>query len=256
LSPHPNPERHARYRWAEGIVDGGRLLDAGCGVGWGTMRLAGKASEAIGVDISPVAIADARNAYGKNARFEQGDLRDLPFEDDEFDYAICFETIAQVAETERALDELRRVLRSAGTLLISSPNPAAYPPGNPLHVREIDPGRLEALLGERFANVAVHRQQSYHASLLGPAAMLAHDESATPVAASVVKAIGGGPGSELHNVAAASDSELPAPPAWIALGDLVDYREQQELLEEWRERAVMAEARVAAQARKLRSLEP
>jgi SAM-dependent methyltransferase len=251
LAAHPNPERHARYRWAAEIVSGGRVLDAGCGAGWGTAVLAKGGAEAVGIDLSPVAISEARNANGNAARFEQRDMREMPFADGEFDHVVCFEAIAQVANLGHTLDEFRRVLRPGGKLLVSAPNRAAYPAGNPLHLSEIDSAELETLLGERFAKVAVHRQQSYHASLLGSAAMLAHDDPEMPVTASIVKALGEPPGSELHAVAAATDGELPVVPAWLALGELVDYREQQSQLEEWRERAVEAEARVLAQARKL-----
>jgi O-antigen biosynthesis protein len=253
LSP-PNPERHARYHWAAEAVAGGRVLDAGCGAGWGTAVLAERAREAVGVDLSPAALAEAREAHGERARFEEGDLRRLPCDDGEFDHVVCFEALAQAGETERVLDELRRVLRPGGMLLVSSPNRGAYPPGNPLHRAEIESAELGRLLGERFAGVAVYRQQSYHASLLGPAELQAADDPGETLDVRVAKSVGGPPGSELHAVAAASDGGLPAAPRWLALGELVDYAEQQAQLEEWRARAVEAEARALAQARELRAL--
>lgn len=218
--------------------------------------LAESAVEAVGVDLSPIAISEARSEHGDGARFLEGDLREMPFEDGEFDHVVCFEALAQVAETEQVLDELRRVLRPGGVLMISSPNRDAYPPGNPLHLSEIDSAELEVLLAKRFAKVAVHRQQSYHASLLGTTEILAHDAAAEPLRAKILKTVGGPPGTELHAVTAATDGELPAPPAWLALGELVDYDEQQSQLEEWRERAIEAEAKVLTQSRELRSLRP
>lgn len=254
LSSPPNPERHARYCWAAELVVGGRVLDAACGAGWGTALLARRAGEAVGIDLSPPAIAEARREHGERAGFHEGDLCEMPFGDGEFDHVVCFEALAQVDETGRALDELRRVLRPRGTLLVSAPNGGVYPPGNPLHRSEIESVELEALLGARFARVAVHRQQSYHASLLGSTELLAHDDPTPPIEASIVKSVGGPQGSELHAVAVATDGELPAPPAWLALGELVDYEEQRAQLEEWRERAVKAEAQALAQARQLREL--
>jgi O-antigen biosynthesis protein len=248
----PAPERHVRYRWAAGIVAGGRVLDAACGAGWGTAVLAQSAAEAIGVDLSPATIANAQHSHGGQAQFLQGDLRDLPLGDGEFDHVVCFEALAQVAEPERALDELRRVLRPGGTLLASAPNPATYPAGNPLHLSEIAPAELERLLRARFANVAVHRQQTYLASLLGDAELLGRGDPAAEIEVGVAKLWGEPPGGELHAVAAASDGELPAAPAWLALGEDATYEERRQPLEEWQQRAVEAEAEVCALQRKLR----
>jgi len=252
LPTDPNPERHARYRWAAQVVAGGRVLDAACGTGGGTAMLAPTAGEAVGIDFSPAAIRDARRNHGEQAEFREGDLRDLPFDDVEFDHVVCFEAIAHVSEPEPVLDQLRRVLRPGGVLLISAPNSAVYPPGNPLHLSQIATERLESLLAARFERVAIHRQQTYFASLLGTAQMLGHDDPAQPINAQVAKLSGGAPGSELHAVAVASDGELPPPPAWIVLAEDVDHKRRQELLEEWQERAVRAEAKALSLSRELR----
>lgn len=158
------PERAARYRWAAAAVAGARVLDAGCGAGAGTAML-GRRAEAVGVDLSPAAIAAARRKHGGEAGFAEGDIRSLPFGDGEFDAAVCFEALTHVADPAAALDELRRVLKPGGLLLVSAPDPAAYPPGNPLELSRLEPAELEAMLGERFANVAVHSRRSGAASL-------------------------------------------------------------------------------------------
>jgi SAM-dependent methyltransferase len=245
-------ERQARYRWAAEVAGGGRVLDAACGAGWGTAVLAAKAAAAVGVDFSPAAVGDARREHGGLADFHEGDLRELPFGRGEFDSVVCFEAIAHVAEPERVLDELHRVLRAGGTLLISAPNRGAYPPGNPLHLSEIASAELERMLGERFANVAVHRQQTHFASLLCSTKTQAAADVDMPIDVQVRKVAGGPAGSELHAVAAASDDELPPAPAWLVLGEAADYEEQQRQLAEWRERAVRAEAEALALRKELR----
>jgi SAM-dependent methyltransferase len=246
------PERHARYRWAAELTAGGRVLDAGCGIGWGTVLLAESAT-AVGVDFSPPAIAEARREHGDRARFVEGDLRSLPLDDDDFDCVVCFETLAHVSEPVRVLDELCRVLRPGGMLIVSSPNPAVYPAGNPLHLSETMPEELTHLLRARFANVAVHGQQTYFAALLGDTELLAHDDPAVEISVRVTKLTGGSLGSELHAVAVATDGELPAKaPAWLVLDQDVDYEERQQPLREWQERAVRAEAEACALKRKLR----
>ena len=252
----PNPERQARYRWAAQLTAGGRVLDAACGAGWGTAVLAQAADEAVGVDFSPGAIEDAQRDHGGTATFVEGDLRRLPFGDGEFEHVVCFEAICHVAEPAPVLDELRRVLRPTGMLAVSAPNRRAYPPGNPLHLSELSPEELEELLRARFANVAIHRQQSYFATLLGDTAALEEDDPTRALGVQASKLAGGPAGSELHAVAVASDADLPAPPSALVLGELVDYLRQQELLETWQDRAVEAEAKALAHARKLRERKP
>lgn len=236
------PEHLARYRWAQELVAGGRVLDVGCGRGHGTRMLAVRAREVVGVDVSPAHVADARRDHGDEAVFREGDMRQLPFEDGEFDAVVCFEALAQVADPEAAVDELRRVLRPRGLLLVSSPNRESYPPGNPLHARELTSDELEALLAARFANVAIHGQQSYHATLLATRGALAHADPAADVAARVAKSEGAEPGSELYAIAAATDGDLPPEPAQVVLGRHLEHERQARLVAELRERCVAAEA--------------
>ena len=58
----------------------GRLLDAGCGTGENTMMAAAHGADALGVDVAPSAIAQARRKAaerGSAARFEVADVLDL-----------------------------------------------------------------------------------------------------------------------------------------------------------------------------------
>lgn len=245
-APEALPERHARYCWARGLVAGRKVLDAGCGAGWGTALLATHAREAVGIDHLPFAIADARRESANRASFRQGDLQQLPFADDEFDVVVCFEAIAQVADPELVFDELARVLRPNGLLLVSSPNRGAYPPGNPLHLSELTSDELETSLASRFSNVVMLRQQTYYASLLGTAATLETDDLEIRIDADVRKGAGGGPGGELYAIAVASNGGLPPEPARIVLGDSVDHSEQRRQTEAWQRRCVRAEAEAMA----------
>jgi len=155
-------EHEARYRWAATSVSGKDVLDAGSGVGYGTrICLEAGARRAIGVDASEHAVADATAlARGSSAEYIVGDLRELPVADDCFDVVVCFEAIEHVAETDSVLDQLRRVLRKDGVLLISSPNRGVYPGGNPHHLHEFTADELEEALARRFVTVALYRQSS------------------------------------------------------------------------------------------------
>lgn len=238
-------EHYARYQWAAGLVDGGRVLDAGCGVGWGTALLAERADAAVGVDVAPVALAESERRHGDVATFAAGDLCDLPFPDGEFDVVVSFEAIEHVADPHRALDELRRVLRSGGVLLVSSPNRGVYPEGNPFHLRELTSGELRDALASRFANVRVYGQQTFSASLLASSEELAADDPARPLGAEVSKLVGTPPGREVYAVAVAGDGELPHPPARVVLGDRLDIGEERRQTARWRARAERAESTAA-----------
>ncbi len=64
----------------------------------------------------------------------EGSLVDLPFSDAQFDFVFCTEVLEHVANDVRAFQEIGRVLRPGGLVLISTPTPPA--PFDPAHVRE------------------------------------------------------------------------------------------------------------------------
>jgi ubiquinone/menaquinone biosynthesis C-methylase UbiE len=159
-------EHIARYSLGAQVAAGRRVLDAGCGVGWGSgWLLNAGARQVVGVDIAELAIDNARQRV-PGARFARADLARLPLTSDTFDLVVCFEAIEHVADHETVLDELFRVLHPDGILMVSSPNPATYPPGNPFHVHELEPEELVRSLRSRFANVALWTQHTKLATVL------------------------------------------------------------------------------------------
>jgi SAM-dependent methyltransferase len=159
-------EHFLRYRWAAEIVAGKSVLDAGCGTGYGVALMAEAGAErVVGVDIAAEAVSRARQ-LAKDAELVVADVHKLPFEDQAFDVVTCFEVIEHVERAEDVLNELERVLREGGVLLLSSPNRDAYPAGNPHHVSEFVPDELRAELQGLFPNVALYRQDSLLASTI------------------------------------------------------------------------------------------
>jgi len=161
-------EHLARYEFALQYVDGKKVLDIGCGSGYGVDLIASKASEVIGVDISKEAMNYARQHYKrKNITFCVGDAIHLDFlKDRKFDVIICFEVIEHVANYFQCLKEIRRLLKHDGILIISTPNKRYYNPNseklvNPFHVIEFELADFKELLGKYFGNVKVFGQR-YH----------------------------------------------------------------------------------------------
>ena len=206
-------EHVSRYRWAAQLAEGRDVLDAACGVGFGAHILrAGGARTVTGVDASAAAIVEARDQAADGLTFTLGDLRELPFDDDSFDLAVCFEAIEHVAEQGRVLDELKRVLRPDGVLAISTPVPEAVGIHNAHHVAEISPDEHEQLLRERFAGVASYWQHSAITSVVSrrpPFGMPA--EPVAPVRWTA------GPVEAVYSLALAGDGPLPEAPALGAM---------------------------------------
>src|SRR6266571_2896502 len=84
-----------RYKFAAPFVQAKRVLDAGCGSGYGAKLLRGAgASEVVGVDISHEVIEIARKQYSEDGvQFLQDDCQSLSRVSGRFDVIIAFESI-------------------------------------------------------------------------------------------------------------------------------------------------------------------
>lgn len=100
----------------------GALLDVGTGAGHMLELLGGRASRAVGVDISSDALRLARtNIYGAGLRhceLRRGDMYDLPFANAAFDVATVGRVIAAAEKPVAALSEIARTLKPGGRLLL------------------------------------------------------------------------------------------------------------------------------------------
>lgn len=144
-----------RYVFARDLVSGLNVLDAACGEGYGTALLDTVAASATGVDVSPQAIEHAKARYSSDSlEFRLADCLALPFEDDEFDCIVSFETLEHLENHDGLMTEFRRVLKADGFLLLSSPDKAIYTDlqknDNEYHLRELYRDEFETLLGKYF----------------------------------------------------------------------------------------------------------
>src|SRR5260221_9228884 len=117
-------EHWHRYHFAARWVAGKRVIDVACGEGYGTALLARAATQVTGIDLSADAIAHAKRNYSAlgNASFECAPCTRLPIADGSVDVAVSFETLEHIAEQDAFLDELARVLKPEGLLILSCPN--------------------------------------------------------------------------------------------------------------------------------------
>lgn len=94
------------------------ILDLGCGSGWAARLMAESASagRVVGIDVSDemVRLAREESVDYPNAEFQVASAEQLPFNEAEFTHAFSMESLYYYADIERALGEIRRVLKPAG----------------------------------------------------------------------------------------------------------------------------------------------
>jgi SAM-dependent methyltransferase len=102
------------------------FLDAGCGDGRHLAALARSAyrpARVAGVDVSERILETARAAAAPlEPELVRAELEALPFEDGAFDLVLCTQVIEHLTDPDSGLRELARVLRSGGTLILTTDN--------------------------------------------------------------------------------------------------------------------------------------
>ncbi len=102
-----------------------RILEIGCGAGILCLELARRAEWVVGIDISHVVLDFANRVKDevqyKNISFQHGDAENLAFGDKCFDLVICSEVLEHLLSPQKALREMRRVLKKDGTLILTTP---------------------------------------------------------------------------------------------------------------------------------------
>lgn len=139
-------------------------LDLACGFGYSSkiIRTLYPDWRYVGLDIDRGAVRYARRYYGENADYILSDASSLPVGDDSFDTISCFETLEHVQHDESLLRELKRVVKTDGTVAISVPNYQTeqdltgkeklkdYP-----HVNLYDPDEFSDIISSVFSNANV-----------------------------------------------------------------------------------------------------
>lgn len=142
--------RHeAAYEFARAHVRG-RVLEVGCGEGYGTAVLASAADQILGVDYDALTIAHAAHTYPQ-ACFVRGNLAALPVPTGSVDVLATLQVIEHVWNHPEFVHECLRVLRPTGLLLVTTPNRLTFSAGldspvNPFHTVEFAAAELVELL--------------------------------------------------------------------------------------------------------------
>lgn len=157
-----------RYEFALPSCEGREVLDLGCGVGYGTARIADVASRAVGGDVDAESIAYARGRYDRsNVEFVELDATTLPFTDASFDVVCSFETIEHVDDPAALVREAARVLRRSGKFFVSTPqvDETTHAPDNPHHRVEFSLRDFEEMLRGHFGGVDLYGERRLQSGL-------------------------------------------------------------------------------------------
>jgi len=101
-----------------------KILDVGCGTGVNAEFLRAQGHRVFGIDLSPTALATFHK-FGFEGAVGDASIG-LPFESNRFDLVFSSEVIEHLADGEAFLQELYRVAKPGGQLLLSTPNSAFW----------------------------------------------------------------------------------------------------------------------------------
>ncbi len=157
-----------RYAAALDLCQGLSVVDIACGEGYGSYLLSQRVRSVVGIDIDEAAIRTASSRYqSPNLQFKSGSCTQIPLESRSADVVVSFETIEHVGSPDAFLEEVSRVLKPDGMLVISSPECSRYNAGklerNEFHVSEMSEDELLATLRRRFRHV----RHGYQSVVLG-----------------------------------------------------------------------------------------
>jgi len=146
------PDHRQRYEFAADQIsdkyENAKVLDAACGVGYGSWVMAEKGIQVTGIDISADALDVAKQHYSIDdlTKFVQCDIVRDALPDAHFDIIVSFETIEHVEEDELILSKFSEL---GDYLFVSVPNEEVVPfskETHPFHFRHYTPDEFEALL--------------------------------------------------------------------------------------------------------------
>ena len=154
----------ALYQFATQFCKEKIVLDAACGLGYGSYLLAQNAEKVTGIEIVASNIEFSQQNYKKdNLSFLVADATAMDFHDDQFDVVVSIETFEHIPPEKalQFLEEFRRVLKPGGTLVISTPNHDIYSQisRTPDHINELNVDDFEALLCRVFKECEPYYQR-------------------------------------------------------------------------------------------------
>jgi ubiquinone/menaquinone biosynthesis C-methylase UbiE len=125
---HSQEDTLASIRTIANLRENDAVLDSGCGPGLVSCYLAGFVRQVTGVDLTPAMVREAKERAAlqgiTNTEFTLGDMEHLPYPDRTFDAAISRFAFHHLQRPEQALQEMFRVVRPGGKVVVMDAVPA------------------------------------------------------------------------------------------------------------------------------------
>ncbi|MBD3384037.1 methyltransferase domain-containing protein [candidate division KSB1 bacterium] len=146
------------YRYLLPSVSNKSVLDIGCGTGYGSYILSGKAVSVVAVDYDKDAIDYCREHYqNTNLKYLEMDAKQIEL-NEKFDIIVSFQMIEHLTQPKEFLVSIKRLLKSNGLVFISTPNvqkPDHEKNKNPFHHHEMNDAQFRDLLSGVFTSVEI-----------------------------------------------------------------------------------------------------
>ena len=158
-SSNYNPPLDARYQIIlNNISSSNTVLDIGCGDGYLMSLLSNFNDNVYGIDYERTAIKIARNKLCNfhNCTVLQASCYETPFPDSYFDLIILSDVIEHLSFPTDCINEISRILKPAGTLLITTPKWRQDRMWDEVHFKEYTSLELENMLLPSFNNIKIN----------------------------------------------------------------------------------------------------
>jgi ubiquinone/menaquinone biosynthesis C-methylase UbiE len=158
------------YLFVESYAIGKKVLDVGCGLGYGSYHLALKGADKItAIDISNKSLFIAKRTYTHpNLEFLLMNATSMSFADKMFDLVVSFEVLEHLPSsmTDSYMNEITRVLNQDGKFIISTPNRDVYSLGSKTsktfdHINELSAQEFVQLMQRYFKKCDFFYQMKY-----------------------------------------------------------------------------------------------
>lgn len=147
------------------------ILDIASGEGYGSDLLAQHSKFVYGVDISSEAVEHSKNKYRReNLTYLVGSADAIPIQNSTIDVVVSFETIEHHDKHSEMFSEIKRVLKTDGILIMSSPDKYYYSDlpkkNNEFHVKELYYSDFMNLVNTHFKSAIYFNQKVFSGSII------------------------------------------------------------------------------------------